>query len=175
MLPRRREQGLLIEHVADETIVYDTKRHDAHCLNRVSALVWEHCDGRTSRAAMVELLRAELGLDADEATIGLILEQLAEANLVVEERPARSAAAALRSRRQVARQLAAIGLTGVVMSIAVPPAAAAASKCSCPNGTAVCSPGQICCCNNSGNPTTCICVTASNCTGQSQTHQLSCT
>jgi hypothetical protein len=159
MLPRHRDQGLLIERVSDETIVYDTTRHDAHCLNRVSSLVWQHCDGRTSPAEMVELLRTELGLAADESTVGLVLEQLAEANLLVEERSARSATAAYRSRRQVAKQLAAIGLSGVVISLAVPTPAAAASLlplgASCTGDTqcasGICNTHCFVCCTTNGS------------------------
>jgi hypothetical protein len=167
MLPRRRDQGLLIERTSDETIVYDKARYNAHCLNRVSFLIWQHCDGQTSRTEMVELLRAELGLAADETTVGLILEQLAEANLLVEERPARPASAARRSRRQAARQLAAIGLAGVVISIVVPtPRAAAASLL--PDG-AQCTVGTQClngcCCQNNSGGLKGTCQTSGNCGG----------
>ena len=32
--PKSRQTGLLIDHVGDETIVYDEERQEAHSLNR---------------------------------------------------------------------------------------------------------------------------------------------
>lgn len=108
-----------------ESIVYDTTRHEAHCLNRVAACVWRHCDGRTSTAEMAGLLREELDQGADETTVRLILEHLEESHLLV-ERP-RPMGAIRHTRRKAAKKLAVIGLSGLVMSIAVPHPAAAAS------------------------------------------------
>ena len=50
MLARRREDGLIVREVDGETLVYDRRRHKAHCLNRAAALVWRQCDGTTSVA-----------------------------------------------------------------------------------------------------------------------------
>ena len=47
-LPRMREQGLVVDDLPDEVLVYDLDRHQAHCLNRTAALVWRHCDGQTT-------------------------------------------------------------------------------------------------------------------------------
>jgi len=48
MKPRARKDDLLIQDLPEETLVYDVVRHRAHCLNRTAALVWRHCDGKTS-------------------------------------------------------------------------------------------------------------------------------
>ena len=40
MLPMRRETDILIEELPTETLVYDTKRHKVHCLNKTAALLW---------------------------------------------------------------------------------------------------------------------------------------
>ena len=42
MLPVRRAEGLIVQEVAEETVVYDQKGHRAHCLNKTAALVWRH-------------------------------------------------------------------------------------------------------------------------------------
>lgn len=141
MQAQRRTQGVLIEEMADETVVYDTTRHEAHCLNKAATLVWNHCDGRTSLAEMVEVLREELDLPADEAVVGLILEQLAELNLL-EERSAKPVGTARRTRREVAKQLALLGLGGAVISIASPTAAQAAS---CRASGVACNQNSQCC------------------------------
>ena len=60
LLPRARQEELVVEELPDETLVYDLKRHKAHCLNRAAALVWQHCDGRTTSSDMAEILEQGL-------------------------------------------------------------------------------------------------------------------
>jgi hypothetical protein len=153
MHSQRRTEGLLIEELPEETVVYDTTRHEAHCLNRAATLVWNHCDGRTSGAEMAQLLREDLGLAADETTVGLIVEQLEMLHLL-EEQPVRPASVARRSRRTMARQLAAYGLAGMVLTIAAPTIAQAAS---CGSKGQPCCPGNICFggCQCNGNTSKC--------------------
>ncbi len=50
LMPRARQDELVVEELSDETLVYDLKRHKANCLNRTAALVWQDCDGQTSVA-----------------------------------------------------------------------------------------------------------------------------
>ena len=40
-----------VERLAGETLVYDLRRHRAHCLNPAATLVWRCCDGRTTVAS----------------------------------------------------------------------------------------------------------------------------
>jgi hypothetical protein len=47
MLPHARSEGLVIRELPEETLVYDLKRHRAHCLNPTAARVWSYCDGQT--------------------------------------------------------------------------------------------------------------------------------
>jgi hypothetical protein len=148
---QRRTEALLVEELPTETVIYDTAGREAHCLDRVAAFVWNHCDGRTSPAELARLLRADLGLAADERMVRRMLEQL-EALHLLGERPARPAGAVRTSRRTAARQLALMGLGGTVLTIAVPPPAAAASICNgCATGHAWCIPTGTC----SGNLTAC--------------------
>ena len=61
-LPEARTDGLLIEEVGDgETLVHDLDSHKTHCLNRTAALIWRHCDGRTTISHMADVLERELG------------------------------------------------------------------------------------------------------------------
>jgi hypothetical protein len=53
LIPCARTEGLVVQTLADEVLVYDLERHKAHCLNHAAALIWKHCDGRTSVAEML--------------------------------------------------------------------------------------------------------------------------
>ena len=56
LMPRARQDELVVEELPDETLVYDLKRHKARCLNGyggpgVAALRWTNERGRCCRAA----------------------------------------------------------------------------------------------------------------------------
>src|SRR5947209_6373369 len=103
-LPSRRAKGLLVEALADETVVYDTARHEAHCLSPVAALVWSRCDGRTTVSAMAEALRDALGVPADEALVRLTLGQLERLGLLQGDSPGPAAGDVPRTRRELIRR-----------------------------------------------------------------------
>lgn len=136
MLPRAREDRLVVHELPDEVLVYDLTRHRAHCLNRTAAFIWRHCDGQTTVAEMAALLQEELKYPVDEAVVWLALDRLGRAHLL-RERVAPPAGAAGPSRREVMRELALVGglavLLPVVLSIVAPTAAQAAS-CVASNG-----------------------------------------
>lgn len=130
MSPRARQDGLMVEGVGEELVVYDQKRHRAHRLNRSSAWIWRHCDGETSVAQLAALLAAELALPADEKVIRLALKQLERAHLLRDPLP--SARGGVRvSRRAAVRTLGTAGalslLLPMVSSITVPTPAMAQS------------------------------------------------
>jgi hypothetical protein len=141
MQPQRRTEGLLVEELPEETVVYDRRHHEVHCLSRAAALVWNHCDGRTSPVQLAESLHQELTLPADLALVRLILEQLKALDLLVEQSPG-DARAARRRRREVVKLLAHYGLGMMVLTIAAPTMAQAAS-CGAKN-QACCQPGNTC-------------------------------
>src|SRR5437899_315891 len=106
--PHAREEGLLIHELPDELLVYDLERHRAHSLNRTAALVWGHCDGRTTVAELASLIERELNLPAEEDLVWLALDRLGRAHLL-RERLTPPAEAASYSRREFARKLALVG------------------------------------------------------------------
>jgi len=129
LMPRARQDELVVEELPDETLVYDLKRHKAHCLNRTAALVWQHCDGQTSVAELAALLEEQLATPTDEAVVWMALDRLGRAHLLTEQ-VTLPADRAQYSRREVLRTLrraAAISLLPVVASIVAPRAAAAVS------------------------------------------------
>ena len=129
-LPTARKDELIVEHLPHETLVYDLKRHDAHCLNRTSSLVWECCDGRTTTTEMAEILARQLALPEDERIVFFALDRLRKARLLDrEESPIDGIS---QSRRELVRKLAVMGglsiLLPVVSSIKTPLAAQAGSS-----------------------------------------------
>lgn len=127
--PRARREGLVVEPLEDEVLVYDLERDRAHCLDAQTAAVWRACDGRRDVA---ELARAA---HVDEATAWSALRELARAALLSAPLPKRKP-----TRRQA---LAAAAAVPLVLSISTPAAAQAASciafrqRCS-PFGTRCC-------------------------------------
>ena len=84
LMPRARQDELVVEELPDETLVYDLKRHKARCLNRMAALVWRHCDGQTSVAEVAALLEEQLASPTDEAVVWMALDRLGRAHLLSE-------------------------------------------------------------------------------------------
>jgi hypothetical protein len=67
LLPCSRADNLVIRELDDETLVFDSERNEAHCLNQTAALVWKHCDGKTTAAQAAQSLQSylEVRVDAD--------------------------------------------------------------------------------------------------------------
>ncbi len=156
LMPRARQDELVVEELPDETLVYDLKRHKANCLNRTAALVWQHCDGQTSVADVAALLEEQLATPTDEAVVWMALDRLGRAHLLSEPvtLPADRAQYSRREVLRTLRRVAGISLLPVVASIVAPRAAAAASCVSSCAGMPNCSPCQPpgcnrVCCNNS--------------------------
>ena len=118
--PRRRREGLLVEPVGGETLVYDLERHRAHCLNPTAALVWSACDGRRDAAAIAREIAREIP-EASVALVQVALVKLERAHLLA------APAGAIPRRSALRRLTFAAGLMPVVSSILVPEAAQAAS------------------------------------------------
>jgi hypothetical protein len=57
-LPQRRRDGLVVEEVGDETLVFDSENDVAHCLSPDAALVWRACDGEHDVAGLAALTGA---------------------------------------------------------------------------------------------------------------------
>ncbi len=131
LMPRARQDELVVEELPDETLVYDLKRHKAHCLNRTSALVWQHCDGRTTVAEVAALLERQLRIPADEAVVWMALDRLGTAHLLSEPvtLPAEKARYSRREVLRTLRRAAGISLLLPVVETIVAPRAAAQASC----------------------------------------------
>ncbi len=128
-LPRARREHLSIEELPEETLVFDHLRQKAHCLNRTTALIWRHCDGRTTVADLAGRLENELSRPQAKAVVRLALEQLAGRHLLegTIERPSTEQR---RSRRELLRRLAAASLPAI-LTVTAPRASSAASPSAC--------------------------------------------
>jgi len=164
MSPKARQDGLLIQSLGKELVVYDQERHRIHSLNPATAFIWRQCDGRTAADDMSALLAAELDLPADEDVVQLALEQLRKAHLLRESVP-RGGDRGKVSRRDVLRKLGHLGgvalLLPAISSTTAPTSAIAAqypdlerlrlclSGCSQKNRdcTAKCGAGELSCLN----------------------------
>jgi hypothetical protein len=135
LLPRSRTDNLVVRELDDETLVYDTKRDEAHCLNQTAALVWEQCDGKTTATQAAHSLQGKLDVSVDTDLVWLAVKQLERFHLVES-----STKSPFVSRRALVLKYApAVLALPVVMSISVPTPAQTAS-CVCPD----CCPNFIC-------------------------------
>ena len=116
MNPKARQDELITEEVGDELVVYDQRRKLAHSLNRTAALVWRHCDGQTSIAALAALLRSELDPVADEDLVLVAIDRL-EAIHLLEGASGRTGEQARASRRQVVRKVGRIGVVSLLLPV----------------------------------------------------------
>src|SRR3954469_6558080 len=186
-VPAARSDGLLIESVGDETVIYDTRSKEAHCLKPLAAIVFACCDGHVTVAEIAKVagqrLRDAVGLaDVADAVAQLESLDLLQTALVVRA-GGRLVATNGRgvSRREVLRRVgfagaaAAVG-TPLVTSVVAPNAFAASgipAGCSGCTGNSDCLSGHCCrsgilrkvncnqgCCagsNNSCHVTSCVC------------------
>jgi hypothetical protein len=133
--PVARDEGLLVERLDDETVIYDTDTHEAHCLTPLAAVIFEHCDGRTTIDELSRLAGERVGEPVDKPLVIEALEQLQERGLLAV--PPRDGF----SRRDMIRKTA-VAAGGVafgaplITSIVAPGSVAAAS--------ATC--GELLCC-----------------------------
>src|SRR5215211_5435309 len=154
-LPAARDEGLLVEKLGDETVIYDAESTEAHCLSATAAVVFAHCDGRTTVDELVARASERLDEPVDSRVVLDALAQLEERNLLVG--PAGPGGL---SRREVlgrgAKLSAAAAAVPLITSIAVPTAASAQTQIGCGGiagqGGVACCPcnpgadvGQVCC------------------------------
>jgi hypothetical protein len=139
MQPLARRDGILVRQLADEIVVYDLERHEAHGLNPTAALVFRHCDGRHSVGEIARRLGEDLGAPSDPRLVWLALEKLEEARLLA----ACPGAPEGVTRRELGRRLGPLGAAAVLLPfvtslVVPPPAEAAVSSCvqesSCTSG-----------------------------------------
>ncbi len=149
--PQARMNGIVVEELADEVLVYDLDRDRAHCLNQTAANVWKLCDGNSSPAEIATRLGVELEPAAAQEVVWAAIDQLGRAGLL--DKKLKRPTAAI-SRRDVMKRIAVAAAIGVpVVTSIVAPKATHAANCR-PSGQA-CNASAQCC---SGVCNTNVCV-----------------
>ncbi len=152
--PNARRDGVLVEALDEELLVFDSERQCAHSLNACAAKVWEACDGSRSVSELAEECQE------DESTVLMALARLRDVHLLDQtevQLPAGSPEREGVSRRMMLRKSvvagAGVGLAiPVIRSITAPSIAMASSGrginpknnmlgCTSDNQ---CSPGSFC-------------------------------
>jgi hypothetical protein len=152
-LPIARKDSLIVKELPDETLIYDTERDKAHCLNSTAALVWKNCDGKKTVDQLRDVMEHDAGTPVPEEMVWLALDQLNQFSLL-ETPVTQPPRFANMSRRQMIRVAGAASIAApMIFSIVAPRAAEAQSLL--PPGACCGSPGQ--CQSNSCNQSpTCI-------------------
>lgn len=171
MAPPAGSPPFVVREVGSETIVYDLRTHQAHCLGPEAAAVWRECDGQRSAPEISERMRLADGRPIDELSVAVALRRLERAGLVEGHVPRTAGGPEGRSPGQVAGRRAALrrvaALAGLaVASVVVPTPEAAAATCTVPawqpcQTTAQCCPaasGATCCGTTIFNPNQPACV-----------------
>jgi len=149
-----------VREVADEVLVYDLERHEAHCLNASAAAVWRACDGSKTVAQITAELRRELDPSIDEDVVWVALSDLWKQNLLQgqDEPKTRSGLSRATLLKRAGVGAAALSLPAIT-SLVAPTVAHAVSNLP---------PGA--CCNASPECASQICTTtgqaAATCQGQ---------
>jgi hypothetical protein len=121
----RRVEGVQIERTADEILALKEGSLEAHAINQSAAVVYDLCDGNTSKSEIAAEIHRRTGLPADEEIVDLALSELVETGLVMLDDPE---SRSLGTRRALIRRLALSStlalMLPVVETVVVPPAEA---------------------------------------------------
>ncbi len=166
-IPVARKEGLVIQEMSDEVLVYDLDTNKAHCLNQTAATVWKSCDGRNTVADISKIFGSQSGRSVDEDLIWLAIDQLNEKNLLAEEIAAKFAG---ESRREIIKKvgLAAVVALPIVTSLVAPKSAAAQSRCVnpgclCTLNMGTCNSSMGCMCNSMTGTNDCPSICTGGC------------
>jgi hypothetical protein len=148
-LPRARREGLNVQAVGSEVLVFDSTNEMAHALNGPAAFVWQNADGTKSVDELARLMTREFGVTADAQVVWYALEQLQKRELLETAVSAPVEWRGMTRRQFLKRATAGAVLLAVVTSIVAPTPAHAQSGCVGEGGTCTdsneCCPGLICC------------------------------
>jgi hypothetical protein len=139
----RRVEGVRIERVADEILVLKEESLEAHALNQSAAVVYELCDGSTSKSEMAAEIHRRTGLPADEEIVDLALSELVETGLVMLDDPEFRSAV---TRRALVRRLALSSTLAMMLPVVetvVVPSAEAQPRFSTPTPTPTPTPTSL--------------------------------
>jgi len=128
--PMARQNGLVVQEMPEEVLVYDLDTNKAHCLNRSAAFVWKSCDGNNSVSDIVREFESTGAGKVTEDFVWLAIDQLSENGLLEGKVAPRFHG---QSRRQVLKTigLASIVAVPVIASLVAPQKALGSLSCVC--------------------------------------------
>jgi hypothetical protein len=112
--PVARNEGLLVEAVGEETVIFDTETRASHALKPLAAAVYAYADGSNSAAEIAELASYRLATVVTEADVSEVIELLGELNLI--EAPQLEERAHGLSRRDALKTFAAAGVGAALIT-----------------------------------------------------------
>ncbi len=119
IFPQKQRSGLSTQQVESETVVFNEGTGKVVCLNRIAAVVWELCDGRTSIAAIAQLTSEKLDAPVTEDLVNFALRGLQKQKLLEEQQLVISPVLTRRSLVQRLGKSVAIMLP-IVAAVAIP-------------------------------------------------------
>jgi hypothetical protein len=130
--PIARTNEIVVLEVENETLVYDLRVSEAHCLNETAAFVWKNCDGSNTVTEIAGLIESRYKMPVDGDFVWLALDQLQERKLLADGFVDRSR---LTSRREMIKRvgMASVIAAPIIASVVAPNAAYAAVSCACVN------------------------------------------
>lgn len=137
--PIARQEGLVVQEVPNEVLVFDLNSNKAHCLNETAAFVWKSCDGKNSVSDIAGLLRSTTGNEVTDDLVWLAIDQLQTNDLIeAKTEPVFNG----RSRRDAIKKigLASMIALPIVASLAAPKNAMASVSCVCNTLPSECDP-----------------------------------
>jgi len=122
MKPLSRRNGIFIENLPEEVVVYDKTRDQVHCLNKMAATIWGSADGTRTVDDLARIVEEQTGASGDRDLVLEALEELEKAGLM-EAGSDLASSTDLPSRREAVGQIALAGSALVATIAAAAPAA----------------------------------------------------
>lgn len=171
--PLAKTDGLVVQELPDELLVYDLEKNKAYDLNQTSALVWQNCDGHKSISEIAQVLEKTLNQKVPDELVWLALEKLNKEGLVNYQKEEFTQFTSINRRELVKRaSLASLVALPLVASLVAPTAANAQSGVINPACTA-CTTGigtdqPLGACGATNCPGVCMCFGNNSCNGIGQ-------
>jgi hypothetical protein len=126
--PVARAEGLIVESVGEETVVYDVNTKEAHCLKPLAAAVFSYANGSNTTADIAELVAYRLGTPVTEADVADAVKQLEGSALLDTPLAVRSGLSRREAMGKFAKLGVAVSATPLIATVMAPAASAAGSK-----------------------------------------------
>lgn len=149
-VPSARAEGILVERVDDELVVFNTQTKQAHCLKPLAAFVFENADGRATQAEIADRAARALGTTVDVDEIASAVAQLRDSSLLDEPIAVLNGTSRREAIKRFAFAGAAATAAGPLITSIFAPSAAMASATTIPVGCPGCSDNHQCAGNCTG-------------------------